>query len=79
MNRKIDIYLNQKFKTPCFLDLSQILILTLFHVAASLGAIVRIELYRRILQAVLSADGPVLLRELGFLAVYEALDRKSVV
>lgn len=73
MNRKIDIYLNQKFKTPCFLDLSQILILTLFHVAASLGAIVRIELYRRILQAVLSADGPVLLRELGFLAVYEAL------
>lgn len=73
MNRKIDRYLNQKFKTPCFLDLSQIFILTMFHVAASLGAIVRIELYRRILQAVLSADGPVLLRELGLLAAYEAL------
>lgn len=73
MNRKIDRYLNQKFKTPCFLDISQIFFLTMFHVAASLGAIVRIELYRRILQAVLSADGPVLLRELGLLAAYEAL------
>lgn len=73
MNRKIDRYLNQKFKTPCFLDLSQIFILTMFHVAASLGAIARIELYRRILQAVLSADGSILLREMGLLAAYEAL------
>lgn len=74
MKRKLDKYLNGMFKTPCFLELSRIFMLTILDVIAGAGTLVRIELNRRILQVLFSADRGILMRELGFLVVYEVMN-----
>ena len=73
MKQKLDEYLNGIFKTPFSLEVSNILILTALDVISALGSLVRIELYRRILQALFAAEGNALGKELGFLALYEIL------
>ena len=73
MKQKLDEYLNGIFKTPFSLEVSNILILTALDVISALGSLVRIELYRRILQALFATEGNALWKELGFLALYEIL------
>lgn len=71
MKRRINRYINSMFKTPFELELSPILVIALLNVVMSVGTIVKIEIDRRILQAVFSADGQALLHGILFLAVYE--------
>lgn len=73
MKRKIDRYINDIFKTPFDLELSPILIISLLNVMMSVGSIVKIEITRRVLQAVFSAEGHTLLYEILFLTVYELI------
>lgn len=78
MKRRINLYLNGIFKTPYVLELSPILIITLLNLILSAGTIVRIEIDRRILQAVFSLDGNALCFEIICLAVYELVYSATV-
>ncbi len=78
MKRRINLYLNGIFKTPYVLELSLILIITLLNLILSAGTIVRIEIDRRILQALFSLDGNALCLEIICLAVYELLYSATV-
>ena len=73
MKRKLDLYLNRIFKTPYFLELSGILIVITCNVMTAFGVIIRIEIYRRSLQALFSKNGQALLFELFILILYEIL------
>lgn len=71
MNKKLNRGLNDLLKTPYDLKLTPILVLTFLNVAMAVGTIVKIEIERRLLQAVFSADGRALLWGIAFLAVFE--------
>ena len=73
MKRKLDLYLNRIFKTPYFLELSGILIVITCNVMTAFGVIIRIEIYRRSLQALFSKNVQALLFELFILILYEIL------
>lgn len=73
MKRKPDRYLNGLFKTPYDLKLTPIFVISLLNVAMAVGALLKIEITRRLLQAVFSSDGRALLRGFFFLAVIELI------